>query len=119
MIEKKSGFPGVIVKVRAGLLVPPAVVTVTLADPVMAFEAILKVAVISVPLTTLTLLTVTPLLLTFTLAPETKFVPVRVTGIAVPWAPLMGLRALSVGTGGLTVKVLDPLVPPAVVTVTL
>jgi hypothetical protein len=64
-------------------LVPLAVVTVTLSVPTVALFAIVNVAVIDVLLATTTLLTVTPPL-TATVAPETKFVPVSVTGTAVP-----------------------------------
>jgi hypothetical protein len=50
------------------------------------------------------LLTVTPGLLTFTVVPETKLVPVRVTGMLAPGAPLLGLIELSVGAAGLITK---------------
>jgi hypothetical protein len=54
--------------------------------------------VILVPLTTETLLTVTPLPPVIpTVAPETKFVPVRVTLTAVPWTPFAGLTLVRVG----------------------
>ena len=64
-------------------VVPAEVVTVTLRAPVVAVAAIVKVAVIWVALTTMTLLTVTAVEETVTVAPETKFVPVRVTGTVV------------------------------------
>jgi hypothetical protein len=54
-----------------------------------------------------------------TVAPETKFVPVRVTGTLAPWTPVAGLTDVNVGAGGLTVKTTAALVPPLVVTVTL
>jgi hypothetical protein len=54
-----------------------------------------------------------------TVAPETKFVPVRVTGTAVPWTPVAGLTDVNVGVGGLTVNGAALLVPPVVVTVML
>jgi hypothetical protein len=54
-----------------------------------------------------------------TVAPETKFVPVRVTGTAVPWTPVDGLTDVNVGAGGFTVNTAAALVPPLVVTVTL
>jgi len=106
------------VKVTAPL-VPAEVVTVTLAAPVVALLAMVKVAVICVALTTLTLLTDTPLLLVFTVAPETKPVPVSVTGTEVPCSPLLGLTEVSVGITPRMVKVTALLVPAEVVTVTL
>ena len=85
-----------------------------------ALPAIVNVAVICVLLTTVVLLTVTPVPLTFALAPATKFVPISVTGTLVPAVPLDGLTELSVGAGGgFTVKVTLLLVPPLVITVTL
>jgi hypothetical protein len=101
------------------LLVPPAVVAVTLLAPVAAVPEIVNVAVICVALTTVRLLTVIPLLPGFTVVPLTKFVPVSVTDTAVPCAPLFGLTVVSVGAGGVTVNGTPLLVPPAVVTVTL
>ena len=59
---------------------PPLVVTVTLAAPTAALAPMLNVAVIRVELTTVTPLTAIPLLVVDTVAPDTKFVPVRVTG---------------------------------------
>ncbi len=55
------------------------------------------------------------------MAPEMKFVPVRVTETLAPTVPLEGLIELSVGAlePALTVKVWALLVPPEVVTVTL
>jgi hypothetical protein len=63
-----------------------------------------NVAVICVLLATFTLLTVRPLPLTATVAPEAKFVPVSVTGTLAPCAPLFGLTEVSVGPRGLTVN---------------
>jgi hypothetical protein len=60
--------------------VPPLEVTVTLAAPSAALAPMLNVAVICVELTTVTPLTAIPLLVVDTVAPDTKFVPVRVTG---------------------------------------
>jgi hypothetical protein len=68
----------------AALVVTPLVVTVTFAAPTVALAAMVNVAVICVALATVTLPTVIPGLLTETVAPETKFVPVRVTGTLVP-----------------------------------
>src|SRR5436305_1885675 len=48
-----------------------------------------------------------------------KFVPVKVTGIVAPCTPLDGAIAVRVGTAAFTVKAAVPVVPPAVVTVTL
>ncbi len=106
------------VKVTA-LLAPPEVVTVTLAAPVAALPAIVKVAVIWVALATLTLLTDTPLLLIFTVAPEMKLVPVSVTGTVLPCTPLFGLIEVRVGPVEVMVKVTALLVPADVVMVTL
>ena len=109
---------GLTVNVTAPL-VPPNVLTVTLAAPVAAFAAIVKEAVICVGLTTVTLLTTTPALSTLTVAPEVKLVPVRVTETVAPWTPFDGLMDVKVGTTEPTVKDNGPLVPPGVVTVTL
>jgi hypothetical protein len=104
----------------AVLLVPLAVVTVTLCAPTVALAAIVKVAVIDVLLTTFTLLTVTPVPLTATEAPLIKFVPVSVTSTELPWPPEFGLTLVNAGAGGAdTVNVFALLVPLAVVTVTL
>ena len=66
-------------------LVPPAVVTVTFRAPAAAVLPIAKFAVIEVPLTTLTLLTVTFEPLTaIVVDPLMKFVPVSVTATVVP-----------------------------------
>ena len=70
-------------------------------------------------LTTVTLLTVTSAEETFTAAPETKFEPVRVTGTVAPCKPLDGAIAVRPGAAALTVKTTGPVVPSAVVTVTL
>jgi len=88
-----------IVKLTAPV-VPPGVVTVTLNVPTLALEPIANVAEICCALTTFTLLTVTPGLLTFTVAPETKLVPVSATGTLTPGAPLFGLMEVSVGGAG-------------------
>src|SRR5690349_19428384 len=87
-------------------LVPPLVVTVTLAGPGAALAAMVNVAVICAALTTITLLTVTPALETATVAPETKLAPVRVTGTVAPWLPLAGLAEVNVGGGGSTTAML-------------
>src|SRR5260370_1153925 len=58
-----------------------------------------NVAVICVALTTFTALTAMPGLLTATVAPETMFVPVSVTGAVAPWTPLAGAMVVNVGTG--------------------
>ncbi len=100
------------------LLVPFAVDTVTLYPPGVAFVAMVNVAVIWVPLTTLTLLAVTPAGV-LTVAPEAKFDPVNVTAIDVPAVPLFGDIDESDGTGGVTEKLTELLVPPDVVTLML
>ena len=95
------------------LLVPPGVVTVTFLAVVAALTAIVKVAVTAVSFTTVRLLTVTPDPDTTILVPiAVKFVPVSVTGTAVPRTPELGAIETSVGTGGrTTVKVTALLVP--------
>src|ERR1700682_4759569 len=99
-------------------LVLPELVTVTFWGPVGAFEAMVNVAVIDVPLTTVVLLTVMPVPLRPIVAPDTKFVPVSVTATAAPWMPLFGAIEVSVGAPAFTVNVCVPLVPVELVTVT-
>src|ERR1041384_3373266 len=99
-------------------LVPPEVVTVTLLVPSVALAAIANVALICVALLILTLLTVMPVP-AFTVAPLTKLEPVRITGTLAPTMPPVGLIPVSVGAGGLMVKVTGALVPLELVTVTL
>src|ERR1700685_3428026 len=99
-------------------LVSPEIVTLTVATPSAAPGAMDSVAVIWLELTTVTLLTVTPGLLTFTVAPDEKFLPVKVTVTEVPAAPLAGLIVASVGNGALILNATGEVVPPAVVTLT-
>ena len=77
---------------KAAVATPPLVVTVMLAGPRAALAAMLKVAPICIALTTTTLLTILGLL-TATVAPERKFVPVRVTGTLAPVTRGRGRRA--------------------------
>ena len=71
-----------------GALVPAAVVTVTVWAPVVARAAIAMSTVSDVALLTITLLAVTPPLLTVTVvAPITKLVPVSVAVTVVPRLP--------------------------------
>jgi hypothetical protein len=116
LTEVSVGAPAFTVNVTPLLFSPPDV-TVTVSAPVAALAAIWNVAVICVALTTTTLLTVTPLPLTFTVEPAPKFVPVSVTGTLVPCTPLVGLIEVSVGALPM-VKVVGVVVPPSVVTVT-
>src|SRR5689334_25428605 len=109
---------GLIWKPTGGELVPPEVVTVTLLVPSVALAAIVNVALIWVALVILMLVTVMPAP-ALTVAPLTKLEPVRVTGTAAPTMPPVGLMPVSVGGGGLMVKVAGILVPLEVVTVTL
>lgn len=95
-LKPSAGTPAVTVKL-CDPLVPADVVTVTLAAPGLALAAMANVAVIWVALATCTLLTVIPAFATFTVAPETKFVPVNVTFTLAPCAPLAGLIEVSVG----------------------
>ena len=85
-------------------VVPAVVVTVTLRAPIVAAAEMVNVAVIWVALTTVTLLTVMSVEETFTAAPETKFVPARVTGTVAPCTPLDGAIAVRPGAAVLTVK---------------
>ena len=114
LTEDNVGIGGLTVN-GTPLLVPPAVVTVTV--PLMALPPVLKVAVIVVELATLTLVTVMPFGAP-TVAPAMNPVPVKITGTDAPCTPLEGLTEDNVGTGGLTVNGKPLLVPPAVVTVT-
>ena len=115
VMEVRLGAAALTVKTAAAV-VPPVVVTVTLRAPNVAVAAIDSVAVICVALTTATSLTVTPVEETATVAPETKFVPVRVTGTLTPCGPLVGAMEVRVGGVGI-VKTTDPVVPNDVVTV--
>src|ERR1019366_313246 len=117
VIVLRVGGGGLTVK-TTGALVPALVVTVTFAAPSVALAAMVNVAVICVVLTTVTALTAIPVLLVATVAHETKLVAVRVTGAPAPRTPVAGAMVLSVGGGGLTVKIAGALVPPLVVTVT-
>lgn len=84
-----------IVKAK-GELVPFVVVTETEATPDTP-AAIENVALIWLASSTLTLLTVTPGLLTLTTALEEKLIPVICTFTAVPATPLPGLINVTVG----------------------
>ena len=116
-IPERTGAGAETVK-GTGPLVPEAVTTLMFRAPNGAFSAMAKVAVICVGLTMLMLLTVIPAP-AFTVAPATKFVPVRVTGALVPATPAFGLMPVRVGGGGLMLKATAGDVPPEVVTVTL
>lgn len=118
LTEVTVGAGAVTLKLAA-LLVPPAVVTVTLVAPTEAPAATVKVAVICVWLTTLTLLTVTPGLATATVAPLVKFVPVSVTGTLPPCGALPGVVEVNVGADGLvTANGTELLLPLEVDTIT-
>jgi hypothetical protein len=85
------------------LLVPPGVVTLTVLALAVAVAEIVNVVVTVVELTTVTVPTVTPGPDTATVVPiAPKFVPVKVTGTAVPCWPLLGATEVSVGPAGLT-----------------
>jgi hypothetical protein len=105
-IEASVGTPSAFTVNVAALLVPPAVVTVTFLPPVVAPNAITKLAVIVVLFTTATFVGVTPVPLTPTVAPAVKFVPLNVTGTVVLCVPLDGLTEASVGAriGGRMVR---------------
>ena len=95
-------------------VVPPGVVKVMLLAPTVALEAIVKLPVIVVAVE------VPSRVMPETLFQEApvKYVPVKVTGTAAPCFPDPGLMPVSVGVATVTVKVIPPLVPPVVVTVT-
>ena len=86
---------------------PLVVVTETWRAPRAAPEVMFSVAVIWVPLTTFTLLAVTPVPLIPTVAPARKFVPVRVTFVAVFRLALLGEIDVKAGAArlALTVKI--------------
>jgi len=80
------------------LLVPAEVVTLSVLAPVAALAEIVNVAVIVVEFTAVTLPTVIPVLETVTVFPvAAKFVPVSVTGTAVPRKPPLGVTEVRVG----------------------
>jgi len=101
-----------------GPLVPIAFVTVTFRAPVVAFRAMANVAVIDVLLTTVRLLTVTPVPLTATVDPAAKSVPVSVTFTVCPCVPELGLTEVSVAAPEFTVNACEPLIWLLLVTVT-
>jgi hypothetical protein len=101
----------------SALLVPPALVTVTVAVPGAALAETPSVAIIWVELTTVTPETEIPEL-ALTVEPATKFVPVKVTATVDPVSPMAGLIDVSVGGGGVMLKVTGGLVPYKVVSVT-
>ena len=87
LIEVNTGTGGFTVNATVPL-VPPEVLTATLAAPNAAPVPIVNGTVIRVALTTT--------LLTATVAPATKSVPVSVTGTVLPCTPLAGLIDVSV-----------------------
>jgi len=103
------------------LLAPPGVITSIFTEPIAAANVLLKVAVMLVGLTTITLLIVKPVAagVATTVDPVTKFVPVRVTATDVPRISEAGTIDVNVGTGGATTEKVTALLAPAgVVTVT-
>ena len=104
------------------LLVPAPVVTDVSCARRAADWLTRNVAVILLELTTTTLLTLTPLPWTVTLAGEVKFVPVSVTVILAPRDAALGASDVRVGftgAGKFTVKGCAALVPALVEMVTL
>ena len=82
------------------LLVPLDVLTLTFLALIVVLAAMVKVAVIVVEFTTIKVPTVIPVPDTAMLVPvAAKFVPVSVTGTAVPRQPLLGVIETSVGAG--------------------
>jgi hypothetical protein len=97
--------------------VPPASVTVTFAEPVVAIRL---AGTAAVRLVALTKVVVNAVPFHCTVAPETKFVPVTVSENAAPPAIAEeGERLAMVGGAALMVKVEPGDVPPELVTVTL
>jgi hypothetical protein len=118
LIEVNTGTGGFTVNATVPL-VPPEVLTATLAVPNAAPVPIVNGTVICVALTTVTVPTAISGLLTATVvASVTNPVPVSVTGTVVPRNPLPGARDVKVGAAGFTVNSAAALVPPLVVTVT-
>src|SRR5207248_661895 len=112
----KTGVGGLIVK-ASGLLVPPAVVTPMVCAPVGAVAAMARVAEICVAEMVGVPVTVTPVG-RFRVDPS-RLVPAMSAATLVPCTPIVGLMLVSVGPGGLMVKVSALLAPPVVVTVML
>jgi len=101
----------------SGLLVPAPEVTVTSAGPSAAAGSIVSPAMICVALMTEAPYTLTPGLLTETVASLAKLVPVRVTTtLFVPCAALVGLSEVNVGPGPVTVDTAALRVPAVAVT---
>jgi hypothetical protein len=99
------------------LVVPPAVVTVTLRAPRSAAASTVNRAVIDVPLTTVTSLVLTPLPDTATVAPLRNPDPVKVAITLLPASALFGVMLFNAGAAAVTVKVTDAPAPDAVVIV--
>ena len=101
-------------------LVPPGVVTLTFLAVSAAVAEIVNVVVAVVAFVTVTVPTVTPPPEMATVVPAAvKFVPVSVTGTAVPRTPVLGTIDASVGTAGLTIVNGTVLLAPPGVVVTL
>ena len=101
------------------LLVPPAVVMLTVLAVSAAVAEMVKVASAVVGVRTVKPLNVTPVPEIVTPVAPVRFVPVKVTSTTVPRTPVGGAIEVNVGAGGTTtVKVTALLVPPGAVTVT-
>src|SRR6266404_59060 len=96
VVGVRAGTPAITVNVTV-LLVPPGVVTLTVLGVSAAVPAIVNVAVTEVGLTTRMLLTVTNVPDTVIAVVPVRLVPARVTGTAVPRAPVAGRIEASVG----------------------
>ena len=83
--------------------------TVIFNMPVVDRSAAGMVAVIWVPILLVGVIIETP---SFTIAPVTKFVPVKVIGVAVLRIAVVGLMFVSVGAGLLTIKLSEDMPPP-------
>lgn len=96
-IDVSVGGGGAVTVNVTALVTPPGVETVTFLAVVAAALLMVKVAVTEVALTTSRLLTVTPVPVMLTAKAPVRFVPVRVTGTAVPRKPVLGTIDVSVG----------------------
>jgi hypothetical protein len=96
-IDVSVGAGGAVTVNVTGLVIPPGVDTRTFLAVVAAVLLIVNVAVTAVALTTTRLLTVTPAPEMVTMKAPVRFVPVRVTGTAVPRIPVLGAMEVSVG----------------------
>ena len=114
----KVGAGGLVTVNDTPLLVPPAVVTVTVRAVAAALVAMAQLALTVVAVGVLVIVQVTPLPEAVTAEAPARLVPVSVTGTVVPRRPEFGAMLVNAGgRGTVTVNVTALLVPPPVVTV--